>query len=408
MVWWIVLIGAAWGLLPASRWTRAAWTALGAVRGLRRVDRTCHHLVAELGKQSAGPLARRVLSRRAPARHLDPSGSRAGREAHDPRGRGRRGGGRLPGPRLAAAPRSVPGRVSDRIVPSRRRGTARLAAELLECARGADGARPAAASRDRHLGSNPAGSGRGGSGDPDRDAVWLPDLLSWGRGVGRRRAARIPSPQPGAGRKGRHGGGDGCRRRRPDLGRRPSCGDRAGAHEPRRAPPGRHVAGCRSPRVCRRGAGPDRRRARRSSWNAAAVAHAHARPRLGDLDRRASLSVLWWRSSPEPRRESIMPGGTSSSQGHQRSTRTRLRASGARAGTGATTIGRSRSTRLAGTSSAGPALARSSCCGIRALRTSAPSRTPTRCMSRRSRKPASSGWLCSGRSSCWCSGPPSG
>jgi O-antigen ligase/polysaccharide polymerase Wzy-like membrane protein len=28
VVWWIVLIGAAWGLLPASRWTRAAWTAL--------------------------------------------------------------------------------------------------------------------------------------------------------------------------------------------------------------------------------------------------------------------------------------------------------------------------------------------------------------------------------------------
>ncbi len=47
-----------------------------------------------------------------------------------------------------------------------------------------------------------------------------------------------------------------------------------------------------------------------------------------------------WRSSPEPRRESIMPGGTSSSQGHQPSTRTRLRVSGARAGTGATSIGR--------------------------------------------------------------------
>lgn len=29
VVWWIVLVGAAWGLLPASRLTRAAWAALG-------------------------------------------------------------------------------------------------------------------------------------------------------------------------------------------------------------------------------------------------------------------------------------------------------------------------------------------------------------------------------------------
>src|SRR5689334_14918993 len=28
VVWWIVLVGAAWGLLPATRWTRGAWTAL--------------------------------------------------------------------------------------------------------------------------------------------------------------------------------------------------------------------------------------------------------------------------------------------------------------------------------------------------------------------------------------------
>jgi hypothetical protein len=29
VVWWIVLVGAAWGLLPAGRWTRTAWIALG-------------------------------------------------------------------------------------------------------------------------------------------------------------------------------------------------------------------------------------------------------------------------------------------------------------------------------------------------------------------------------------------
>ncbi len=28
VVWWIVLVGAAWGLLPAGRWTRTAWIAL--------------------------------------------------------------------------------------------------------------------------------------------------------------------------------------------------------------------------------------------------------------------------------------------------------------------------------------------------------------------------------------------
>ena len=28
VVWWIVLVGAAWGLLPVTRWTRAAWVAL--------------------------------------------------------------------------------------------------------------------------------------------------------------------------------------------------------------------------------------------------------------------------------------------------------------------------------------------------------------------------------------------
>jgi hypothetical protein len=29
VVWWIVLVGAAWGLLPLTRWTRTAWVALG-------------------------------------------------------------------------------------------------------------------------------------------------------------------------------------------------------------------------------------------------------------------------------------------------------------------------------------------------------------------------------------------
>ena len=46
------------------------------------------------------------------------------------------------------------------------------------------------------------------------------------------------------------------------------------------------------------------------------------------------------------------------------------------------------------------AVARSSCCGTLALRTKAPWKTRTRCTWKRSRKPASSGWLCWGRSSC--------
>lgn len=33
VVWWIVLVGAAWGLLPATRWTRTAWLALGLFGG---------------------------------------------------------------------------------------------------------------------------------------------------------------------------------------------------------------------------------------------------------------------------------------------------------------------------------------------------------------------------------------
>src|SRR5689334_11890694 len=28
VVWWIVLVGAAWGLLPAGRWSRMAWVAV--------------------------------------------------------------------------------------------------------------------------------------------------------------------------------------------------------------------------------------------------------------------------------------------------------------------------------------------------------------------------------------------
>ena len=33
VVWWIVLVGAAWGLLPAGRWTRAAWITMGLFTG---------------------------------------------------------------------------------------------------------------------------------------------------------------------------------------------------------------------------------------------------------------------------------------------------------------------------------------------------------------------------------------
>src|ERR1700761_2383932 len=33
VVWWIVLVGAAWGLLPAGRWSRVAWIAVALFGG---------------------------------------------------------------------------------------------------------------------------------------------------------------------------------------------------------------------------------------------------------------------------------------------------------------------------------------------------------------------------------------
>src|ERR1700760_2062140 len=33
VVWWIVLVGAAWGLLPVARFTRVAWIALALLGG---------------------------------------------------------------------------------------------------------------------------------------------------------------------------------------------------------------------------------------------------------------------------------------------------------------------------------------------------------------------------------------
>ena len=45
VVWWIVLIGAAWGLFPAVRWTRTAWIGAGSVGGFVVVDRTVRHVV---------------------------------------------------------------------------------------------------------------------------------------------------------------------------------------------------------------------------------------------------------------------------------------------------------------------------------------------------------------------------
>ena len=73
----------------------------------------------------------------------------------------------------------------------------------------------------------------------------------------------------------RHGRGQ-CR---AGLGRRPPRGDRAGPDERRRPTPGRHLAGGGAPGLRRRGPGPGRRRTRRPPRHAAALAHVHAGPR---------------------------------------------------------------------------------------------------------------------------------
>ena len=51
VVWWIVLIGAAWGLLPVTRLTRDGLGGARPVRRVRRLDCAGRHVVAELGAQ---------------------------------------------------------------------------------------------------------------------------------------------------------------------------------------------------------------------------------------------------------------------------------------------------------------------------------------------------------------------
>ena len=118
VVWWIVLVGAAWGLLPATRCHARGLGHARPVRRLRRLDRARGHLVGKRGAQPAGALPSRLLPRPPAPRHRDPPRARAGREAHGPRRRGLRGSRRLPRPRLAPAPRPVPGRAPDGVVPS--------------------------------------------------------------------------------------------------------------------------------------------------------------------------------------------------------------------------------------------------------------------------------------------------
>ena len=147
----------------------------GSVRRVRRVDGACVNLVAELGAQPGGAVPGYVLLRPAAARARAPPGPRASGEAHGQRRRGSRDSSCLRGSGLATEAGPVPGRRPDGLVPSRHRGSARLAFELLERAGGVAGARPAAAARDRHVGADAMGAGGLGGGDPDRDAVQLPD-----------------------------------------------------------------------------------------------------------------------------------------------------------------------------------------------------------------------------------------
>ena len=193
VVWWIVLIGAAWGLLPAGRWTRTAWVAsalfasfvawtalattwsLSSERSLqdlsrvacylgvlllgisihrdraRAVKHTVHAIAASVVVVACLALASRLRPDLFPAAYQTASF--------------------LPG---AAGRLGWPLNYWNA-----------LAALMRWACRCCWRSPPRLA---------PSGSGRGGRGHPDRHAVWLLDLLPWWRGGGRRRAARIPPP----------------------------------------------------------------------------------------------------------------------------------------------------------------------------------------------------------------------
>ena len=146
-VWWVVLLGAAVGALPATRMSRSGWIMLGLLAASGRGPRSRS---AGLNRVSE---ARRVGARGCVPRRLHPGRCRPGPRRSTPRRLlDRRGDRRGRDPRLALAASS--GLVSDErgIVGPRRHGadSPQLSAQLLERARRPRRDRNPAAAGNRH------------------------------------------------------------------------------------------------------------------------------------------------------------------------------------------------------------------------------------------------------------------
>ena len=143
------------------------------------------------------------------------------------------------------------------------------------------------------------------------------------------------------------------------------------------------------------------RRTGRAPRHAAAAADRCRPPARGRCWRRWSSSRWPSRSPCTCRRGSTTPGTSSSAPRQPASTRTPSGATARSAATGVTPTGRPRSTRLPGHTLRGWGPGRSSSCGFRARRARTTSSTPTRSTSRRCPTLASSAWCCWLRSSSW-------
>ena len=195
-LWWLLLVGVAFGTFTIARGSALAPVAIGLVLAyaawtahLPRLERQrrAHDDRAEPGRDL----------RRRPPRRDDRPGRRplaGGPRRPDLRGRA---GARARRP-LADAPRDLPRADRGRGVPRRRaRGPARLPAQLLERARraGGDGHPAPVASRRRGALDPAPGAGRRDA--PDRGLRALADRLEPDHPAPRRRRPHLPAARPG-------------------------------------------------------------------------------------------------------------------------------------------------------------------------------------------------------------------